>query len=361
MIWFLFFCLILFLTFAVKVGVTFQKHPGKAWKMLRFALGGPMVILMNDYGSSIDRSGAEALIPVEVSNEIIQGVPQQSSLMRLARRLPNMTRHQQTLPILTSLVNAYFVNGDTGLKQTSKEAWDKKVITAEELAVIIPIPEAVLADTSYDIWGEVKPRAIEALGIAIDQAGYYSTNKPTSWPEGVVVGATSAGNVIAVGTGADLYDDTLGESGHLALVELDGYNVTGHVGAMTMRSKLRGLRDADGRPVFNSNMQDAARYMLDGTEIVFPLNGAVDATKSLLISGDWQQLVYSIRQDVTYKLLTEAVIQDAAGNIMYNLAQQDMVALRVVMRLGWQLPNPINRVNPDNGSRYPFAVLTPAA
>lgn len=356
---FLFFCLALVLAFTVQVATMFKKHPQKTMRMLKIALGGPMVLLMGNFGDSIDRSGVEALIPEETSREIIQGVPQQSSLMRLGRRLPNMTRHQRTLPILTSLVTAYFVNGDTGLKQTSKEAWDKKVITAEELAVIIPIPEAVLDDADYDIWGEVKPRAIEALGIAIDQAGYYSVNKPSSWPDGIVAGAIAAGNAVTLGTGDDLYDDILGENGHLACVELDGYNVTGHVGALTMKSKLRGLRDADGRPVFNANMQDAARYMLDGNEIIFPLNGAVDATQSLLISGDWQQLVYSIRQDVTYKVLTEAVIQDSAGNIVYNLAQQDMVALRVVMRLGWQLPNPINRLNTNSATRYPFAVLKP--
>jgi len=35
-----------------------------------------------------------------------------------------------------------------------------------------------------------------------------------------------------------------------------------------------------------------------------------------------------------------------------------MVALRVVMRLGFQLPNPINRVNATAATRYPFAYLT---
>lgn len=312
------------------------------------------------YNSIISRTDAEALIPEEISKEIIQSVPQASAVMALARKLPNMGRKQKRLPILAALITAYFVNGDTGMKQTSKMAWDNKYIDAEELAVIVPIPEAVLDDTDYDIWGEVKPRMVEAFGVAFDQAVLYGTNAPSVWPDDILTAATAAGHTFTLGTGVDIYEDILGTDGTLALVEQDGFNVTGHIAALTMKARLRGLRDANGVPIFLRSMQEKTRYELDGAGVEFPLNGAVDAAQSLLISGDWQQLVYSMRQDITYKVLTEAVIQDAAGNIIYNLAQQDMVALRAVMRLGWQLPNPINRVQPVAASRYPFSVLKPA-
>src|SRR5690606_31488635 len=97
-----------------------------------------------------------------------------------------------------------------------------------------------------------------------------------------------------------------------------------------------------GQPIFLRTMQAAADYELDGSPVIFPVNGSMDASQALMFTGDWSQLVYAMRQDMTWKILTEAVIQDGAGNIIYNLAQQDMVALRAVMRLGWQLPNPIN-------------------
>jgi len=57
-------------------------------------------------------------------------------------------------------------------------------------------------------------------------------------------------------------------------------------------------------------------------------------------------------------VLDQAVIQDAQGNIVYNLAQQDMVALRCVMRLGFALPNPINRLDATAATRCAFSVLT---
>lgn len=314
---------------------------------------------MPTYNAFVSRTDVEALIPQDVSREIIQNVPQQSAVMRLARRLPNMITNQRRLPVLASLVTAYFVNGDTGLKQTTKMAWDNKYINAEELAVIVPIPENVLNDQNYDIWGEIQPRIVEAFGRAFDQAVLYGTNAPNDWPVNILTGATTAGNAVTKGIGADLYEDILGENGTIAKVEEDGYMVTGHIGAIPIRSKLRGLRDANGNPLFLRTMQERAQYDLDGSPVEFPANGAVDPAQSLLISGDFSQLVYAIRQDITYKMLTEAVIQDGSGGIIYNLAQQDMVALRAVMRLGWQLPNPLNAVNQVEANRYPFGVLLP--
>ena len=88
----------------------------------------------------------------------------------------------------------------------------------------------------------------------------------------------------------------------------------------------------------------------------------MDASQALLIGGDWNMAVWAVRSDITTTLLREAVIQDPnTKEIVYNLAQQDMVALRVVFRAGWALPNPINRVNTTKSTRYPFAVFTPAA
>jgi len=313
------------------------------------------------YDKFIDRSNAAALIPEEVSREIVQGVAETSACLRLFRRLPNMSRKQQRIPVLSALPTAYFVNGDTGLKQTTEQAWENKYLNAEEIACIVPIPEAVLDDADYDIWAEVRPRIVEAFGVVIDAAILFGTNKPTSWPVSILNGATSAGHVVALGTGEDIYDDIMGENGVISLVEEDGYMVNGHIAAMTMKARLRGLRDANGQTIFVRSMQDRTRYELDGEPMEFPANGAFDVTKALMFSGDFRQAVYAMRQEITYKVLTEAVIQDNTGNIVYNLAQQDMVALRAVMRLAWQVPNPVNRMQPTADSRYPFAVLTPGA
>lgn len=306
----------------------------------------------------IDRTGADALIPEDRANEIIQGAIEQSAVLSMGRRLANMTAAQSKLPVLDSLPIAYFVNGDTGAKKTTKQAWDKKVIYAEEIAVIVPIPEAVLDDSEYDIWGEVRPRIQEAFGKVIDAAILFGTDKPSNWRAGLVPSATSAGASVALT--ADLFNDLLGENGVISKVEQSGYFVSGHIADISTRAKLRGLKDNNNRPLFLSSMQSAGNYSLDGSSITFPRNGAFDKTQALLISGDFSQLVYSIRQDITFKLFTEGVVQNTDGSIAYNLMQNDMVALRAVMRMGWEIPNPVNSLEKDKTKRFPFAVLTPS-
>ena len=305
----------------------------------------------------IDRSGAESLIPEERAREIIQGVVTQSAVLSRGRRLPNMSSRTYKMPVLDMLPLAYFVNGDTGQKKTTKMAWDKKYIVAEEIAVIVPIPEAVLDDSDYDIWGEVRPRVEEAFGKVIDAAVLFNENKPDSWRDGLVSSATTAGSVVSLATADNLYDKIMGEDGVIAKVEGSGYFVTGHMADISMRAKLRGLKDENGQPIFKSDMQGATQYSLDGSAMNFPNNGAFDKSKALMISGDFSQLVYSIRQDITFKLFTEGVVQNTDGSIAYNLMQQDMVALRAVMRIGWEIPNPINSVNEDKETRFPFAIL----
>ena len=277
----------------------------------------------------------------------------------MARKLPNMTAKTQAINVLDMLPLAYWVDGDIGFKQTSSMAWEKKKLYAEELAVIIPIPEAVLDDSNYDIWAEVRPRIVEAMGRRIDEAILFGTGAPSTWRDCIVDTAVNAGCSVTAGT--DLYQDIMGEDGLIAKAEESGYVPTGIMSAVSMRAKLRGLTDQNGQPIFMANMQGSASYMLDGLNMIFPMNGSWDADRALMICGDFNQIVYSIRQDVSFKILTEATIVDPTTRaVVYSLAQQDMVALRAVMRLGWEIPNPVSAYRATLTDYSPFSVYIPA-
>lgn len=313
---------------------------------------------------AILRTGAEALIPEDISKEIIQGAVANSAVLNLFKRLPNMASNKLRMSVLELLPMAYFVNGDTGFKKTTKMAWKNKYIVAEEIAVIVPIAEAVLddaRDNGYDIWGEVKPRVLEAFGKVIDGAVIFEENKPASWRDGVIKTAINAGNTVT--ETADFFNDVYGEDGVIAKVEKSGFIPNGVISSIGLRGKLRGLKDTTGRPLYLQDLKNGtSSYSIDGMTTHFLTNGVYDETKAKLITGDMSQGVYSIRQDITVKLLTEGVIQDpTTKEIVYNLAQQDMVALRFVMRLGWEIPNPTNALSPDATKRCPFAVYVKGA
>nr|DAX67638.1 MAG TPA: major capsid protein [Caudoviricetes sp.] len=310
----------------------------------------------------INRTNAEGLIPVQTVNEIIQNLPTESIFLSLARPLPRMTSKQQKVPVLTGLANASFLSGDTAKKPTTNLTWDNVFVTAEELAVIVPIPEAVLSDADYDIWAEVRPRLTEAFGRAIDAATFFGTNKPTSWPDGIVPAAIAAGNVAIHkngATGTSLYQEIAGTEGLIAQVEDKGIAVTGYVGALQLRALLRGAVDNNGqpiyRPAYSNGNTSATPYELEGSAIRFPRNGAWDASQALLLAGNFDYARYAIRQDMTFKIFDQGTITDDDGKVVLSLMENDCVALRAVMRLGWALPKP---VNPVSGTNYfPFAVL----
>ena len=311
------------------------------------------------YNSLTSRTDAAPLIPEEVTREIFKAAEEQSVIMRLGRELPTMSRKQLRLPVASALAEAYFVTGETGLTQTSEMAWQNKYVTAEKLAVLIPIPKDTFDDQDYDLWGETKDSAGTAIGKAFDAAVIHGTNAPDEWPDDLVTGATAASHTVSLAASTDVFDAVMGESGSMSKPEADGFMVTGHIAALTMKAKLRGLRDANGYPVFATNMQGALSYSLDGSPLLFPRNGGLNPSSALMVSGDFDQLVWAKRLDMEFEVFKEGVIQDGAGNIVWNLMQQNMYAMQIIVRIGWQLPNPVNRVNATEATRYPFGILIP--
>lgn len=309
--------------------------------------------------TSINRADAEVFIREQYGTEIMQGALARSVVLSLGDRLPDMTSNQTVLPVLTASPEVYFVDGDNGFKSPTKMAWAKKKIHSEEIACIIPIPENVLDDSSYDLKSLIVPQAQDKMGEAIDAAVLFGRGKPAEWPDSLVDQITAAGAVVEAGLST--YDDLLGVGGVISKVERSGYRVNGHAADIGFKATLRSIKDNNGRPIFVDTMQGSTNYGLDGSPIFFAESDAFDASKAYIISGDFRQLKYAIRQDIKVKLLDQASIYDpATKELLYALAQQDMVAMRFTMRLGWQCPNPINALN-KTATRFPFALLKPKA
>ena len=306
----------------------------------------------------IARNKTGNLIPIEYYPEIFKAAAAESVVLANARRLRDMERHELALTAEDALPLAYFTNGDTGFRDVTKAEWKGVTLTAEEINAIVPVPNNVMDDMDVPIWQEVMPMLSQAIGAVIDKAVLLGTNKPATWPTAIITEAASRSHVVTVpGSSPDYYDLIMGPDGVIAKVEEDGFFVSGHAANISMRAKLRGVRDEVGQPIFMPSMQPGAQYMLDGAPMYFPRNGSLSADV-LDIAGDWTQLVYSVRRDMTWDIFREGVISDPTTKLVVtNLMQQRMTALMVTMRIGFALPNPVNMVQPDGTARYPFAVL----
>lgn len=314
---------------------------------------------MTTYNTGINRGSppysTDPLVPEPLAEDIIQMLPQQSSVMSMARNVPMSTRTQR-LPVLDVLPQAYWVSGDSGLKQTTSMVWKNVTLIVEELAALVPIPDAYLADTNIPLWDEVSPRLVEALGRAVDGACLFGTNKPTTWPSAIIPAAIAAGNIIT-----DTSPDIPAAVASLAeRVALDGYtNINGWMIRPGFKWRLLRVRSSgSGEPIYMPDLQNGKGGSLYGYPLQEVSNGSWDPTVADLLLGDWSMAIIGTRQDITFKMFDQGVIVDDTGKVIYNAAQQDGQIMRVVMRLAFATANPITNLNSNDATRYPFGVLS---
>ena len=333
------------------------------------------------------------LIPEETAKEIQSGVVEDSAVLTMLTRMPNMSSRTHRMPVLATLGNAEFTGntitddltvgfdqqvddarmlalkgnpygagdpgeipneGMPGLKHTLQMAWENVYIVAEPIAIMLPVPDDVLDDSEYPIWEALRPRIIEAFGRRIDEAGIWGVRRPTTWPSGIVPTAIARGQVVTAGTGKDLGIDI---SNVMGVLEEQGYDPTGFMGATTLKARLRNLRDDNGQPIFSQgNLQGGTPDAVYGLPIKYIKNGSFRSTIANLICGAMGEAKYAIRSDMSWYIAKEGIISDESGRVILNALQQDCKIMRVVMRLGWAVPNPIHQLRPDR-SGYPFSIL----
>jgi len=292
------------------------------------------------------------LVPLDVSYAVIQDAVQSSAALALGTKA-QMSTKTRTVTLLDALPEAYWVNGDTGLKQTTKQTWRQKTTTAEELAALVVIPDAYAADAAFDLWGQIKPRLAQAIGKAVDNAIFWGVQKPASWTDPYIYeGVLASGNVATESGDLTVQIAQLGED-----LAVDGIDISGFVARPGFKWRLAQLRDTtSGMPLWQPNVRDGLAGDLYGFPLAEAKNGAWKPNYVSLLMGDFSRLVVGIRQDITYSIHTDAVITDDDGVVIFNAMQQDSKIMRVVFRVAYMLLDP-NTALADQP--FPFAALRP--
>lgn len=296
--------------------------------------------------AGITHDDVKALIETELAPKIVESVIEKSQAFKLLTRIKDMNANQLKIKVVDSLPVAYYQSSPTAHKKLSKMSWKGVEMTAEEIAVIVPIAEADLRDANYDIEGALRRGVEGAIANLIDGAVFFGTNKPTSFPDGIVSQAVTKGKTVERDTTKSMYSQI---SDAMGLVEDQGYDVTGILGGPSLKKTFRDMTDTTGQLITGDEISALPRAIVK--------NGAWDNDTALSVVGDFAQAVYSVRQDLEVKVLTEGVIQDpSTGTILHNLAQDDMVGFRFTFRYSWAMPLPANQL----GGELPFAAIVPA-
>lgn len=319
------------------------------------------------YSASIDRTEAGPLIPEDAAHEIISVTTEKSFVLSTFDRVP-MSRKQKRLPILDRKPIAYFVNGDTGLKQTSDMKWDNVFLNAEELAVLVPIPDLIYDDVDYDLWGLVKPQVTEAMAAKIDDAVLFGTGKPSLWPAGVEADAAAAGNQVtaAAASGTNDIFDELNRT--LSKLEDDGYEPDAWLMRPNMRAILRNVRDSSRGFLYGAagpanNGGQNSRWAGEVWNVPAKVHKfglskfGAGASNTLAFAFDTSFFKVAIRDDINARVFDQGVISDGAGAVVLNLMQQDTKVLRVTFRLAWVAANPVTLMQPTRTASYPASQL----
>jgi HK97 family phage major capsid protein len=266
-------------------------------------------------------------VPTEQAKEIMKNVARGSSVLRLSKVEP-MTSDKKTFPVMAEGPGAYWV-GEGERIQTSKAQWIFPEMEAKKLAVIIPVTKEKLEDTTINVFNELKEAIAEAFYTAIDAACIFGTNSP--FKRNVYDAAVEAENYVVDGTAESLDLDV---SDAMALVEDAGIDVNGFAAHYGVKNRLRKLRDGNGNALYVPGVDQNEFY---SSPIEFSRNGSWNKEKAEIVAGDWTKSLVGIRDGLTYEILKEATLQgtlDADGKPL-SLAEQDMVAIKATMRLGY--------------------------
>lgn len=303
------------------------------------------------------------VLPVSYSKNIIRGIIGRSKALELGSRLPDMNTKTLKLNVLSNLPVATWVSkaqetpntegAEINRKPLSALAWKGVDVVAEEVAAIIPVAESTLEDVEdygVEVVPEISEQVIGAFQEVIDSAVLFGVNTPFT-------GNLANGLVGAIPASAKItWDGSEGTSFYKAIsdamkeVETSGYVPTAILGGPSISAAFReSITDLGVNVTEQGEIGRLARHV--------DLSGGFNETTAFAIVGDFRYLVYSFRKDMEFKVLHEATLKGADG-VEYNLAQQDMIGFRFKMRVGFALPNPVNRLGKTD--RYPFASIVKA-
>lgn len=281
------------------------------------------------------------LIPTELMSEVLRIAQKQYGKARQYMRYLPFTGpgNERRIPTLASSVSVSWTD-EAAEKQSTAPTFDLVTQTLKKLAAIVPMTEEIIEDSTINLTALIAELFAEAVAKEEDLQFFNGTGSP--W-----TGVLNNGSVTVVNTlttdPADVTADDL-----LALVDatptgaLDGASFFMH---RSIFSKIRTLKASTAGSYLVESPTATAPASIWGYPIVltdaFPAVTVTGNDKPFVMFGNLGVCaIFGDKQQLRVKLLDQATVNNTTNNGSINLAQQDMVAVRIVERVGYVLAQP---------------------
>ena len=286
--------------------------------------------------SGVDPDDAQAglLIPTELMAEVLRiaqiyGVAR-ANMFYLPFSGPGNSR---TIPSLGTSVNVFWT-GEGAKKGSTQPKFNIVNQTLKKLTAIVPMTEEILEDSAIDLTSLIGTLLGEAVAKEEDIQFFTGTGSP--WT-GVL--NNSDVNHVDQASG-DVYqltaDDLLDMQDETPAGALPGSKY--YLNRKTL-SIVRKLKSLTGEYIFQAPAGGLPGTIWDFPYVLseaFPAPADVQDGDAYILFGNLQKsCVLGDKQQVRVKLLDQATVTDTDGSTSINLAEQDMIALRMVERVGY--------------------------
>lgn len=291
-------------------------------------------------GASPDDAKAGLTIPTELRNEVLRIAETQYGLARkdmfyLPFSGPGNSRN---VPALGTSVSVFWT-GEGAKKKGTQPKFNLVAQTLKKLTAIVPMTEEILEDSAINLTSLLGALFAEAIAKEEDIQFFSGTGAP--W-----TGILNNGNV-------NIVHQTVGGVANLTADDLLDMQDATPTGAMngakyymhrTVLNVIRKLKDLQGNYIYQNPGQGQPatiwNYPVELSDAFPAKNDVVDGSPYILFGNLKQAAIFGDKQQIRAKLLDQATVTDTDDQTTINLAEQDMIALRIVERVGYVLALP---------------------
>ena len=261
-------------------------------------------------------------LPSEVSGEILQKTQEESAIMRLARQV-TLPGRGLTIPVITGDPTAAWV-AETAAKPVSNATLNTKLMQAYKIAVIETFSKEFVRDAAA-LYDALVSRLPGALAAVFDSTVIGGTPVPGSNFD-TLAGCTQQ----AIDT--DAYAGLVAADTDIAV---NGGVLNGFAFSAQGRGILLSAVDGSKRPLFLASANEGVVNRVLGVPTYFNKALYKAGTPNIVgVAGDWTQAMYGTVEGVEIAFTDTATL--TAGNATINLWQQNMVAVRAEIEVGFR-------------------------